>query len=296
MDACYRSFNIGPNAEVTVEAHPATINQPYLEAIHAGGINRLSIGVQSFSNEMLTLLGRHHSAEEAMIAFRAARSAGFDNIGFDLIYALPGQTLPDWEKEIKTAIELDPEHISIYGLSIEEGTLFHKQGVTSLSDEEQIAQYQSAQHRLDLAGFLQYEISNFAKAGRASRHNLLYWNRAETLGIGLSAHSYIGHEHKANTDSIRSYCEQIEAGNIPVLSARKVSLEEDQIDQIIFGLRKREGILKTALQSEAGLHFPNRMARVASLVEDGLLAMTQDRIFLTMNGMLMADEVAMTLL
>jgi len=297
VQACSLFFDVQANVEVTVEAHPATINQPYLEKIrevatcHAGGINRLSMGVQSFSNDVLEQLGRHHTVEDVHTAFDAARAAGFDNIGIDLIYALPNQSLEAWETTLKTAIRLNPEHISMYGLSIEEGTLFHKQGVTSLSEEEQITQYRSAQHLLENAGFLQYEISNFAKAGYASRHNLLYWNLSETLGVGLSAHSYIDHEHKTNTNSLSYYCEQIELGNIPMIEARRVSTEEDQIDQIVFGLRKREGISKALLQ-----YFPSRMIKATHLMEEGLLSTGGDRIFLTSDGMMVADEIAIAFL
>jgi oxygen-independent coproporphyrinogen-3 oxidase len=289
--ACRHFFNIQANAEITVEAHPATLNPPYLEAIRKGGINRLSMGVQSFSDDMLTRLGRHHSAEDVYASFRAARAAGFDHISIDLIYALPGQSREQWENTLKTAIQLDPEHISVYCLSIEEVTLFHRQGVAPLSEEEQIAQYRLAQHLLDAEGFLQYEISNFAKAGYASRHNLLYWDRNDTLGMGLSAHSYIDHEHKTNAHSLRSYCESIEAGDIPIVETRTVGIEEHQIDQIVFGLRKSEGISKTLLQ-----HSPDRMREAASLIKAGILSTADDRIFLTPEGMMVADEVAVSLL
>ena len=289
--SCRTFFDTQKEIEITVEAHPATIDQSYLETIQAGGINRLSMGVQSFSNEVLTQLGRHHSAEDVYTAFRAARAAGFNNLSIDLIYALPEQSRKHWEDTLKTAIQLDPEHISVYCLSIEEGTLFHKQGVVSIPEEEQIAQYQSAQHLLDAAGFLQYEISNFAKAGYAARHNILYWDRHDTLGIGLSAHSYINHKHKTNANSLRSYCESIEAGDIPIMETRTVSIEEHQIDQIVFGLRKKEGILKTLLQ-----HSPNRMTQAASLIKEGLLSTAGDRIFLTRDGMMVADEVAISFL
>ncbi len=291
VQACRNGFDLQDDAEVTVEAHPATINKAYLKEIHEGGINRLSMGVQSFSDEQLTKLGRHHTVDEALLAFDAAREAGFDRIGIDLIYGLPDQTIADWEKTLQTAIGLDPEHLSIYSLSIEEGTTFHRQGVAAASEEDQIAMYQWAQQALYAAGFLQYEISNFAKAGCASRHNLLYWNRAETLGIGLSAHSYIDRRHETNIDLLTSYLKQIEAGRLPIKQVSSVSEEEERTDRIVFGLRKQEGIPKADLQWNQ-----NQITQVAFLMGEGLLTEDQSRIRLTPKGMLLADEVAIALL
>jgi oxygen-independent coproporphyrinogen-3 oxidase len=287
ISLCREAFRLQPNAEITIEAHPATMNEDTLTALLNGGVNRLSIGVQSFSDEMLTLLGRHHSVNDAMTAFHAARRAGFSNISIDLIYALPGESLSDWEKTLQMAIDLNPEHLSLYCLSIDEGTLFHKRGVTLPSEEEQISQYQWAQNALSNAGFKQYEISNFAKEGFACVHNTLYWDRAETLGIGLSAHSYLNDQHQENTDSLSSYCEAIEQGRTPIQYARTVGIEEAQADRIIFGLRKREGIKKVLLHPSQ-----KQQQTAAALIDSGLLIEEQDRICLTPRGMLLADQVA----
>lgn len=291
LSLCRRYFDVQTDAEVTVEAHPATIDKDYLKAIREEGINRLSLGVQSFSDEQLIRLGRHHTVNDVYRAFRAARAAGFENIGIDLIYALPDETAAEWKRTLKKAIDLRPEHLSIYGLSIEEGTLFHKRGVVLPSEEEQIAQYQFAQEQLSQEGFCQYEISNFAKPGFASVHNRLYWDRAETLGIGLSAHSYLDHTLKENTDTLLSYLEQIEAGHLPIKQAQTVSGKEEQIDRIIFGLRKREGIHQTVLR-----HPVNRMETAVHLIDAGFLAQEGDRICLTKRGMLLADEVLLAFL
>ncbi|MEK7286080.1 MAG: radical SAM family heme chaperone HemW [Nitrospirota bacterium] len=279
-------FYFREDAEITIEAHPKTINTKFLTAILSGGINRLSIGMQSFSDEILTFLGRHHTANDAILAFHAARDAGFQNISIDLIYALPGESLSDWEKTLQTAIDLNPDHLSIYGLTIEEGTLFYKNGVSAASEEEQITQYQFAQSALSSAGFHQYEISNFSKTGFACKHNLLYWDRVETLGIGLSAHSYLNHAHQENTDSLFSYCKQVESGKIPISHIRKINQDEIQTDRIIFGLRKREGIKKSYL------HDDQQEKIVELLIKEGLLVEEEDRIRLTSHGMLLADYVA----
>jgi oxygen-independent coproporphyrinogen-3 oxidase len=291
VSSCQRVFHFRSDAEITIEAHPATINITSLREIREAKINRLSIGVQSFSDEYLTLLGRNHTVKEAYQAFDVARSAGFDNIAIDLIYALPDQSIEDWKNTLQSAIALAPEHISIYCLSIDVGTLFHKKGVTLPSEEDQIAQYQLAQSALAEAGYQQYEISNFAKAGYASTHNLLYWDRGEVLGIGLSAHSYLNHEHKENTASIISYCEQVEAGRMPTEQTVLVSEAEADTDRIIFGLRKSAGIQKNILnRSQKHAQTANR------LMKDGLLVAEGDRVCLTTRGMLLADAVAQAFL
>jgi oxygen-independent coproporphyrinogen-3 oxidase len=289
--SCRHYFHFQDDAEITIEAHPATMNIAHLSALRTGGINRLSMGVQSFSDEYLKLLGRNHTVKEAVIAFDAARSAGFDNIGIDLIYALPNQSLGEWKKTLQSAIALGPAHLSVYALSIEEGTLFHKKGVALPSEEEQIAQYQWAQTMLFDAGYQQYEISNFAKEGYFCKHNMLYWDRAETLGIGLSAHSYLHHAHQENTASIISYCEQIEAGHLPIAQTVQMSMEEVHTDQIIFGLRKRAGIKKTLLYA-----LKKHEQTADRLIAEGFIFTEEDRVCLTPKGMLLADTVAQAFL
>lgn len=288
---CRKRLPVGKEVEITLEAHPATIHAENLSPLREGGINRLSMGVQSFSDTHLEALGRHHTAEGARAAFLAARAAGFDNIGIDLIYGLPDQSFSGWEATLQAAIDLAPEHLSLYGLSIEEGTLFHKKARTGLlsipTEEEAIAQYQTAQARLAAAGYRQYEISNFARPGFECRHNLLYWDRGEVLGIGLSAHSYLDREHRANTDSLQVYLEAIESGRLPIDHVEKVSMEALRKDRVIFGLRKTEGIPFEYLEEDAS--FRETADR---LISEGLLVIDQRQVRLTSKGLLLADEVA----
>lgn len=292
---CRDTFDIAPDAEITLEAHPATLRPSNLRPLREGGINRLSMGVQSFSDAHLEALGRHHTAEEARAAFHTARDAGFTNIGIDLIYALPGQGREGWGETLEEAIALAPEHLSLYGLSIEEGTLFHKkerQGLLSIpTEEEAAALYRTARWRLSEAGYEQYEISNFARPGHACRHNLLYWNRNETLGIGLSAHAYIDREHRENTGSLPAYLDRLAVGTLPIAQIEKISPEEARKDRILFGLRKAEGIPFELVGSEDSLR------EVAErLIREGLLSVERGRLRLTPNGMLLADEVAVAFL
>jgi oxygen-independent coproporphyrinogen-3 oxidase len=295
LSLCRESFQMAPDVEVTLEAHPATIDPSNLGPLREGGINRLSMGVQSFSDAHLEALGRHHTADAARLAFHAARAAGFTNIGIDLMYALPGVSLMEWEETLHSAVELSPEHLSLYCLSIEEGTLFHKkekQGRLSLpSEEEIILLYQTAQRQLKEAGYHQYEISNFARPGVACRHNLHYWNRNESLGVGLSAHSYLDREYRANTDSLSAYLDQITSGRIPIAQTEKISLQAALKDKIIFGLRKTEGIPNHLLSQDRSFEKTCR-----KLIEEGLLIEEEDRLRLSSKGTLLADEVAIAFL
>ena len=295
LSLCRQSFPMAADAEVTIEAHPATIHLSNLAPLREGGINRLSMGVQSFSDAHLQALGRHHTAEAARLAFHAARAAGFANIGIDLMYALPGSSVMEWEETLQSAIALSPEHLSLYCLSIEEGTLFHKKekaGLLSLpSEAEVILLYQAAQKRLKEAGYEQYEISNFARPGHACRHNLLYWNRNESLGVGLSAHSYLNREYRANTDSLPDYLDQIASGRLPIAQTEKISFEAALKDRIIFGLRKIEGIPFHFLGQDLSLEETARQ-----LIGEGLLIHEEDRLRLSSKGILLADEVAVAFL
>jgi oxygen-independent coproporphyrinogen-3 oxidase len=295
VDLCRKRLPIAVDVEVTLEAHPATIHAENLSPLREGGINRLSMGVQSFSDAHLQALGRHHTAEVARTAFLAAREAGFINIGIDLIYALPDQPFSDWEATLQAAIDLAPEHLSLYGLSVEEGSLFYKKAKAGLlplpSEEEAIAQYQAAQRLLAAAGYRQYEISNFARPGFECRHNLLYWDRGEVLGVGLSAHSYFDREHRANTDSLQAYLEAIASDRLPIDRIEKVSPEALRRDRIIFGLRKTEGVPLELFEED-----PSLREAADRLISEGLLTIDQRQIRLTSKGLLLADEVAVAFL
>ncbi len=275
--------------EVTMEIHPATVELSSLVAYRSAGVTRLSMGVQSFSDARLHQLGRHHTAAQTLSAYQDARIAGFDNVSFDLMYALPEQTAAEWEDTLTRAIDLAPEHISIYALSIERQTLFDRRQVTPLDEEATVKQYQYAQGRLTEAGFLQYEISNFARPGLACRHNNLYWDRRDTLGLGLSACSYVDETHWSNVEDLPGYLEKLSAGESPRLDMRKIGPDEVEKDRLIFGLRKSSGL------PIASLNIEDRTT-ATRLMEGGLLTLDQGRIKLTAQGMLLADEVALAFL
>jgi oxygen-independent coproporphyrinogen-3 oxidase len=196
------SFPIDDNAEFTVEANPSTVTSEKLSLLLARGVNRLSLGVQSFSDEVLQILGRLHTGEQAADAIRLARIAGFRNIGVDLIYGIPGQTATHWEETLGALIALKPEHVSAYSLSLDDGSLFKREaeagGFTMPDDEVIAAMYESAVETLNNACYGQYEISNFSLPGYECRHNLNYWYRGEYLGLGPGAWSFMSGTRSAN--------------------------------------------------------------------------------------------------
>lgn len=291
IDRCRQTYPVAEDAEVTLEAHPATVNPEKMTAYRAAGINRVSIGMQSFSDEMLRLLGRHHTVADAKLAFDAARLAGFENVSIDLIFALPGTTLSDWQETLSAALSLGPDHLSLYALSIEEGTLFHRKGAMPASDDVAAAQYRSAQRRLADAGYVQYEISNFARPGKACRHNLLYWDRGDTLGFGLAACSYVQGKAWENPDNLTTYLEEIEGGRLCFSGLETFDKARVQLDRILFGLRKSEGIPVDWVTADA------KMWRVAErLMDENLLERRSGQIRLTPHGMLLADSVSVALL
>ncbi len=288
LEAIFNQCQLTKDAEITLEAHPAAVDLEKLITLRQSGFNRLSLGIQSFSDQQLMALNRHHTVYDAKKSYAAARAAGFTNIGIDLIYGLPEETISAWEQTVDAAISLQPNHLSLYALSIEEGTLFHKKykaGELSLPTEEEIIdQYRLAQKKLKAAGILQYELSNF---GSPCRHNLLYWDRKEVLGIGLSAHSYVDKKSWANTDSLKIYLEKLKNGELPI---SEMETETDMMirkDQIIFGLRKSEGISRSFVIEDENHH-----QIMETLIEEGLLIAFEDRLSLTARGELLADEVA----
>ena len=209
-------FTIDDDVEFTVEANPNTITHEKLSLMRSQGVNRLSLGVQSFSDEVLQILGRLHTAEQAADAFRVARSVGFENIGIDLIYGIPGQTVADWDETLNAAIALKPEHVSAYNLSLDEGSQFMREseaGEFALPDEEICAaMYERAVIKLNNAGYGRYEISNFSLSGYECRHNMNYWERGEYLGLGPGAWSFISGRRYANIADTTEYVQRLSSG------------------------------------------------------------------------------------
>jgi oxygen-independent coproporphyrinogen-3 oxidase len=273
--------------EWTVEANPGSVSPRKAEALRALEVNRISLGVQSWNDELLKLLGREHNAAQAEDSFHILREAGFTNLNIDLMFGLPGQTLTQWETTLRKTIALGPEHISTYCLTYEEGTEFFARQVRGefREDPDSDARFlESAMQLLESSGFEHYEISNYARAGYASSHNRGYWAGEDYLGIGPSAFSTVGLERYQNISDYRRYSDLVLVGNSPVSSTETLTAAMKRGERIALSLRTVQGIPATDLSQ-----WPNERREFEEL---GLLREVEGNCVLTRRGKLLADSVA----
>ena len=269
LEAAKKHFDISEDAEITMEANPGTLENAdiYKEA----GINRISLGVQSFDNGLLKMLGRIHSADDAKNAVYMLKQAGFDNISIDLMFSLTGQTTEMWKKDIETAVSLPITHISCYGLKVEEGTPFAKSGIMPQSEEVDRTLYHMLIDILKKNGFLQYEISNFALAGFESRHNLVYWKCGEYIGLGAGAHSYFDGSRYNNIYNVGNY---IKGGKIRE-NICHLSDKDKAAEKIILQMRLTEGVNRDILNINVGNEKIDEYIRLGYMQQvDGKVAFT----------------------
>ena len=285
------NYNIKKNAEITIEVNPGTVDEEKLKDYFNAGINRLSIGLQTTNNDLLKIIGRIHSYEEFLKTYNLAREVGFKNINVDLMIGLPTQILVDIQDSLEKIIKLKPEHISVYSLIVEEGTLIEKEiskGILKLPDEEQERkEYWMVKKTLEKAGYKHYEISNYAKKGFESKHNLNCWEQKEYLGFGLAAHSYLNKIRYSNTESLEEY---LKNNNITIHEKQDKELEEKEY--MLLGLRKIDGIkiseFKNKFVDNPIYVFKNELNK---LVENNLIKVNVDTIKLTNKGIDLANIV-----
>lgn len=295
LEHAARNFSIKTGAEITLEANPDDLTPEKLRAFRAAGINRLSIGIQSFRDDVLRYLNRAHDGSAARQSLVDSREAGFTNISIDLIYAIPGLGLADWETILGQAGSFRPEHLSAYALTIEDRTVFghllRKGRLHRVEDEQAAQQFERMQDVLEGFGYEHYEISNFSLPGLHSRHNSSYWLQKQYLGVGPSAHSYDGRRRYVNIANNARYAEALRKDLIPA------EIEEltpvDRINEyILTRLRTRWGLDLRLLEQELGDNFPVRNETILRrYTEDGLLAFTDEAVKLTRRGMLLADKI-----
>ena len=296
MEALRQTFRIEKKAEITLEMNPGTARKEKLKVYRQLGINRLSIGIQSVKNENLKLLGRIHTYEDFLESYHMAREAGFDNISGDLISSLPGQTLEEWKEELEILIRTPLEHLSVYQLIIEEGTEFYErygEHEELLPDDETSREiYLWTGEYLENQGFRQYEISNYARAGKESRHNLRYWERKDYLGLGLGAASMIRNMRMSNTrdwEKYRTGCRD------PRKIREEVEFLEEprQIEEFMFlGLRKTRGVSRKEFRRTFGKDLDLIYEKtLKKYLENGMLQESGDRIFLSEEGILLSNHI-----
>ncbi len=307
LDAVHDCFSVAPDVEVTLEVNPGTVNKSALAAYREAGINRLNIGLQSIDDQVLIFLGRIHSAKDGVDTYRWSRDVGFDNVGLDLIYGVPGQTRNRWEAQMADIVELAPEHLSCYTLTMEPGTpmtAMVQNGQIQPLDERTAGELFSATATyLNRNGYHQYEISNFARntAGGTidwrSRHNRKYWTFAPYLGFGPAAHSFLDNRRWWNHRSLDYYLADLKAGKRPVAETETLTREQQIIEYVYLGLRQTDGIDAMGFASRYNADFFDHFEPAATrLVSEGLVEKTSERIRLTDRGMRYLESVVDRLL
>ncbi len=295
LDTIFLNYRVSPEAEITMEANPDDLSQAVLSFLREIGFNRLSMGIQSFSETDLKLMNRRHGVMQAIQSVKWAKTAGFRNISIDLIYGLPNQTLEEWERNVQVAVQLDVQHISAYNLTYHEGTVFYdqlKKGILKeLPDELSLQQFEILIRILKDAGFEHYEISNFCKPGFYSKHNSSYWKNQKYLGVGPSAHSFDLVSRRWNVSSIGAYLDGIENGK--PYSESEILTEQDRYnDYIITGLRTIWGVSEELIKSEFSAPYLDHFHKMSEkYLQLGKVIRTSEKVSLSPEGLFISDQI-----
>jgi len=292
-------FDIDRQTEITMEVNPGDVSLEYFQMLHKLGINRLNIGIQSFDNKILQLLGRRHSAKEAIAAIEAARAAGFDNLGIDLIYGVHGVSIKSWENTLQKAVYFKPEHISCYQLSLSEKTPLHKKYSSDgwqLPDEDtELKLFLTTAEELENAGYIHYEVSNFARLDKfKSRHNQKYWQHVPYLGLGPAAHSFWGNRRWWNKAAVKTYLKEIAQDKMPVENTETLSMEQLQLEALFLGLRTKAGIDLKLYKAKYGVDLlANKKTIIDALIKNKFVELKGEFLRPTRAGMAVADSLAL---
>ena len=298
LKAIKENYVLGENVEITIEVNPGTVNKEKLERYYKSGINRISIGLQETHDTLLKELGRIHTWQDFLDTYELARNVGFQNINVDLMLGLPKQEIQDLEESIERIVKLDPEHISVYSLILEEGTPLYKKWqenkIVLPEDDIERRMYWLVKRKLEEAGYIHYEVSNFAKKGYESKHNLACWNQEEYIGFGVAAHSYTNNVRYSNVDSIEEYIENFEKReeNHNFVFHEKQDKESKMKEYMMLGLRKLSGISIQNFKERFNIN-PIYWYRkeLDKLVKEELVEIDGDAIRLTNRGLDLANFV-----
>jgi len=294
-----KTFSLSPDAEITVEVNPADVDPEYLKSLRQLGVNRLNIGVQSFDEKVLSFLERRHTPSQAILAIEFAQRVGFNNIGLDLIYGIPGQDRQSYLDNLSLTVSFDVAHLSCYQLTLETHTPLgkrHQRGEFTLPDEEtEYNLFIETSETLEDAGYIHYEVSNFAKdISVASKHNQKYWNHTPYLGLGPAAHSFMNNRRWWNHRSVDQYVRDIEMGNPPVEGAEILTNEQLQLEALYLGLRTKKGVhlrhFSTQYQCEL---LSENSPILATLGEAGLVEIRDGYLCPTRCGLAVADSLCL---
>ncbi|MCY9136717.1 radical SAM family heme chaperone HemW [Bacillus atrophaeus] len=297
MDIVHRVLKpSSPLPEFAVEANPDDLSAEKLKVLKGAGVNRLSFGVQTFEDDLLKKIGRVHKKKDVFTSFERARALGFENISLDLMFGLPGQTLEHLDQSLQTALSLDAEHYSVYSLIVEPKTVFYnlmQKGRLHLPAQDQEAEmYELVMRQMSDANIHQYEISNFAKPGLESKHNLTYWSNEDYFGFGAGAHGYINGVRTVNAGPVKHYIDLINEKGFPYRDTHEVTKEEQIEEELFLGLRKTAGVSKKRFFEKYGCSLDELFAHVLrGLSDKGLIHNTESSVSLTHNGKLLGNEV-----
>ena len=295
LKAVYDNYFVVDQCEITLEANPEDLSESYLLLLYKCGVNRLSIGVQSFNDDMLRFLGRRHDSSKLNNIISSSKLVGFNNISVDLIFGIPGMSIESYISSVNQVLNLGVQHISVYSLTIEKGTYFYKmlknKMLIEMPEEFMIDQFNATIDLLEAEGFLHYEISNFARDGFISRHNSSYWKSEPYLGVGPSAHSYNGHSRQWNVSSIKKYC--LYAGKTEdCISIENLSVTDKYNEYLLTGLRTSMGISSNYITDNFPFNIVSYFNRGLEYLCDGdLILISGDNICLTRKGMLISDYI-----
>ena len=295
FNTIYENYKVNPEAEITIEANPDDLTDEYTEMLSTMPFNRLSMGIQTFNDDILSLLNRRHDARQAMEAFKRCREAGFHNISIDLMYGLPGESVGSWNRDLDIALSLTPEHISAYHLIYEEGTRLYRmreENKVSEADEDlSNLLFETLIARLKENGYEHYEISNFCRPGMHSRHNSSYWTGVKYLGCGPSAHSYDGRSRQWNVSSLDRYIEGINAGT-EISETEELDIHTRYNDFVITSIRTAWGMPLDRLKAEFGNELHDYCLKMASPhMRQGTLEIKDNALKLTHNGIFISDGI-----
>ena len=291
-----KNLDLSQLEEFTIEANPGDLTPDKIAVLEKSAVNRISLGVQTFNDKQLKRIGRSHNEAQIYESIDSLKGAGFDNISIDLIYALPGQTMADVKENVAKAIALDIPHLSLYSLILEHHTVFMnkmRRGKLNLPTEDLEADmFDYIIAKLESHGFEHYEISNFTKPGRESRHNLMYWDNAEYYGVGAGASGYVDGVRYRNRGPIQHYLKGVAQGN-PRLEEEVLTKQEMMEEEFFLGLRKKEGVSISRFEEKFAENFSNRYGDIVEkLTRDGLVQVTDGRLIMTKKGLFLGDTVA----
>ncbi|MDN5707940.1 MAG: radical SAM family heme chaperone HemW [Planococcus sp. (in: firmicutes)] len=296
LELIHQYVPMAKDVEWSSEANPDELTREKMEVLFKGGINRLSMGVQTFDQDLLKRLGRTHANDDVLRAVETAREVGFSNISFDLMYGLPGQTMAQWDETLERAFAFNMPHFSAYSLIIEPKTVFYnlmvKGKLNTVTEDLEGDMYERLMDEMEKHGLHQYEISNFAKPGHESRHNLLYWDNEEYIGVGAGAHGYVNGIRYSNHGPLKKYMEPLETGMRPVLDATDVSVKAQMEEEMFLGLRKTAGVNMAHFEEKFGSPLEQVYGEILQNEKTkGNLAVERGYVKLTQKGRFVGNEV-----